>query len=88
MSNRNDGNYISVGSWMWMMFVTAIPVIGFIMILIWAFTGENESRKNYYKAILAWILVFILLFVGLFVIAGVGSNWPLIQQKLHHWTNK
>jgi uncharacterized membrane protein YbhN (UPF0104 family) len=73
---------------MWMMFVTAIPVIGFIMILIWAFTGENESRKNYYKAILAWILVFILLFVGLFVIAGVGSNWPFIQQKLHHWTNK
>jgi hypothetical protein len=88
MSNQNDNNYISVGSWMWMMFVTAIPVIGVIMIFVWAFTGDNESRKNYYKAILAWVLVIVLFFVALFVVADVGSNWPIIKQHLHTLTNK
>jgi hypothetical protein len=53
VKNDSDSNYISVGSWMFMMFITAIPIIGWIMILIWAFTGDNQSRKNYYRAILA-----------------------------------
>ena len=55
MSNKDDSNYVSVGSWMWMMFVTVIPIIGFIMMIVWCFTGENESRKNYFRAIWAWI---------------------------------
>ena len=87
-SNGGGGNYISVGSWMWMMFVTAIPVIGWIMVLVWAFTGDNESRKNYYRAILAWILVFILLFVALFIVAGMSSNWPAIQQRIQNVIHK
>jgi hypothetical protein len=28
--------------------------IGLIMIFVWALTGDNESRKNYYRALLAW----------------------------------
>ena len=88
MSNERDSNYISVGSWMWMMFVTAIPIIGWIMILVWAFTGENESRKNYYRAILAWILVFVVLVIGLILLGGLLGNWPAVQQHLHDWTHK
>jgi heme/copper-type cytochrome/quinol oxidase subunit 2 len=88
MGNRNDNNYISVGSWMWMLFVTAIPVIGLIMIFVWAFTGDNESRKNYYRAILIWVLVIVLLYVGLIVFVGLGISWPVIQQHLHHLSNK
>ena len=88
MSNEHDSNYISVGSWMWMMFVTAIPIIGWIMVLVWAFTGENESRKNYYRAILAWILVFVVLLVGLILLGGVLGNWPAIQKQIHDLTHK
>ena len=61
MNNSNDRNYRSVGSWRWMMFVTAVPIIGLIMVFVWALTGENESRKNYYRAMLAWALIFIAL---------------------------
>jgi len=71
MNNENDRNYISVGSWMLMMLVTAIPIVGLIMILVWAFTGENESRKNYYKAILMWFLILVALIVG-FVLLGAS----------------
>jgi hypothetical protein len=87
-SSGGGNNYISVGSWMWMMFVMAIPIIGLIMILVWAFTGDNESRKNYYRAILAWILVFVLLWVALFVIIGVGGNWAAIQQRIQDLIHK
>jgi heme/copper-type cytochrome/quinol oxidase subunit 2 len=82
MSNNEDSNYVSVGSWMWMMFVTVIPVLGLIMVFVWAFTGENESRKNYYRAILSWLLVLVVLFVVLFVmIVSVGGG-PALQRYL------
>ena len=63
---------------MWMMFVTAIPCIGFIMIFVWAFTGDNESRKNYFRAILAWFAVL----VALLVILALVGQLPHIQKQL------
>jgi uncharacterized membrane protein len=69
---------------MFIMFVTAIPVIGWIMIFVWAFTGEDESRKNYFRAILAWILLFVALLVFLALIAG----WPNIQHHIESWVHK
>ena len=67
-----------------MMFVTAIPIVGQIMILVWAFTGDNESRKNYYRAILAWLLVFAAFIV---LLALLGS-WPAILKQIQSWAHK
>jgi heme/copper-type cytochrome/quinol oxidase subunit 2 len=84
MNDHEDRNYVSIRFWMFAMLVMAIPFVGWIMIFVWAFTGDNESRKNYFKAILAWILVVIALFVILFLVAG----WPQIQKQIedliHH----
>src|SRR5712692_3610067 len=77
---REDKNYVSVGFWMLAMLVTAIPVIGWIMIFVWAFTGDNESRKNYFRAILAWFAGF----VALFVILALVGQLPHIQKQLPH----
>ena len=63
---------------MWMMFVTALPCIGLIMIFVWAFTGENESRKNYFRAMLAWFAVF----VGLMVMLALIGQLPALKQQL------
>ncbi|HMD54556.1 MAG TPA: hypothetical protein VKJ65_08415, partial [Phycisphaerae bacterium] len=82
MSNNEDSNYVSVGSWMWMMFVTAIPILGLIMVLVWAFTGENESRKNYYRAMLSWILVLVALVVVLAVVVGMLGGGPALQKYI------
>jgi hypothetical protein len=83
MNNYRDNNYVSVGSWMWMMFVTVIPIVGFIMMIIWALTGENESRKNYFRAIFAWILVL----VGLVMVLAFLGNVPILKQ-IQSWTHK
>lgn len=84
MNNEDDRNYVSVTSWMFMMFVTSIPVVGQIMILVWAFTGNNQSRKNYYRAILAW-LVLIFAIIVFFVLVGAG---PDILKHIKAWTHR
>ena len=61
-----------------MMFVTALPCIGLVMVLVWAFTGDNESRKNYFKAILMWFLVTVVLVAIVAVIGG----WPQMQKHI------
>ena len=79
--NEDDKNYVSIGSWMGMMFVSAIPIVGLIMMLVWAFTGENESRKNYFRAIICWALILVALCVSLFFVGG-GLGAGSVLQKL------
>ena len=87
VKDREDRNYISVGSWMGMMFVTAIPIVGQIMVLVWAFAGENESRKNYFRAILAWILLLVALCVAAFFVVGWLGGGPALQKFIQEHQN-
>jgi uncharacterized integral membrane protein len=80
MERPTDHNYISVGSWMGMMFVCAIPVIGLIMVLVWAFAGENESRKNYFRAILSWVVIIVVMGVAAGVALTHFGGMPAVQQ--------
>ena len=48
-----------------------VHIIGFIFLLIWAFSGNtNINRKNYARAALIWILVSIGLVILLSIIGG------------------
>ena len=78
MNREEDKNYVSIGFWMLAMFLMAIPCVGWIMIIIWAFAGENESRKNYFRAMLIWFLIF----VGLVVCLMLLGMWPEIQKQI------
>jgi hypothetical protein len=74
---------MSVGEWMGLMFLTALPCVGVIVILILAFMGENETRKNYFRAMIAWFL--ILLGIGLIlVLLGTGPDILKKIQSLRH----
>jgi uncharacterized membrane protein YqjE len=65
---------ISVIDWLITFLITAIPVIGFIMLIVWAF-GENTSstKSNWAKA----SLVVIFLVVGFYglLFALFGAFW-------------
>ena len=87
MEKPVDRNYVSVGSWMGMMFVTAIPVIGLLMILVWAFAGENESRKNYFRAILSWVLIMVVLAVAAGVVLTQLGGMPAVQKFIQDHQN-
>lgn len=86
MEKPVDRNYISVGSWMGMMFVLFIPVINLIMILVWSFAGENESRKNYFRAILSWTVIMVVLCVAAGVALTHMGGAPAIQKFIQDHT--
>ena len=69
---------VSVGNWMWTMIVMSIPVLSFIMCFVWAFNPSVvESKRNYFKAILIWKLIFIgltVLAVLIFVAFGISLS--------------
>ena len=54
------------------------------MLIIWAFTGENETRKNYSRAIIAWVVVLV---VAVVVLQTMG-RLPEIQKKIQGWTHR
>ncbi|MBP3735827.1 MAG: zinc-ribbon domain-containing protein [Lachnospiraceae bacterium] len=59
-----------VGSWMLTMFLAGIPVVGFIMLLVWALSaGTPTSRKNWAIATLIWSIIGVVLtFFAVFVL--------------------
>ncbi|MCU7496237.1 MAG: hypothetical protein HF314_16140 [Ignavibacteria bacterium] len=53
---------VTTGDWFLTLFITAIPLIGLIMLFVWAFGGgANENKSNWAKAMLLWILIGIVL---------------------------
>ena len=66
---------VSTAYYFWMMLLFAVPVIGLIVCLVTAFSGEDASRKNFSRAVLIWILVAIVLSIIVAIaIAAVGGS--------------
>jgi hypothetical protein len=65
---------------MFAMFVMAIPCVNVVMIIIWAFAGENESRKNYFRALIVWFLFWV---AAALVLLALGL-WPQILKHLQN----
>lgn len=64
---------------MWAMFIMAIPCIGQVAILIWAFSGDNESRKNHFRAVIYWFLIIL----ALYLVLGLLGARPAIQEFIN-----
>lgn len=70
----NDNTPVSVGEWMLTLFLTFIPLVNFIMLLIWAFSSATSpSKANWAKAALLWMLIFFAISIVLGLIGGLGS---------------
>jgi len=62
---------LSVGEWFITILVIAIPLVGFVMLFVWAFSANtNVNRANYAKAALLWMVVGI--FIALAVLGFLG----------------
>lgn len=65
-----DNRPVSVGDWMLTYILLCIPLINIIMFFVWAFGSSPESKANWAKASLLWmviggVLVAILLGAGI-----------------------
>jgi hypothetical protein len=74
---------VSTGGWLGTLILMAIPVIGFIMCVVWAFGGGNLNRRNFARACLIIWAVFIVLGIIIGVAAAAmlqGAIGPYLDQ--------
>ncbi len=57
-----ESDDVSMGEWMWTILLLCIPVVNFVLLIVWAFGGGTKASKaNYCKAQLLWMLIFYCL---------------------------
>jgi heme/copper-type cytochrome/quinol oxidase subunit 2 len=62
---------LTVGEWFITILIIAIPIVGIVMLFVWAFSANtNVNRANYAKATLLWMVVGI--FIALAVLGFMG----------------
>ncbi len=55
---NSDTRPLTVGDWMLILLVLAIPIVNLIMYLVWASSGTgNVNRRNFCKASIYWFLI-------------------------------
>lgn len=64
---------VSFGNWMLTLFLTFIPIVNIIMLLVWAFSSSTPASKaNWAKAALAWMLISIVIGILFAVLGGLA----------------
>jgi hypothetical protein len=65
---------VTLGDWMLTILLTAIPIVGFVMLFVWAFSeSTHPSKANWAKATLIWFAIVIVLYIFFFIIILGGS---------------
>jgi membrane protein YdbS with pleckstrin-like domain len=68
---RND--VMSVGDWVITLIITALPLIGIIMLFVWAFSSNTpQSKANWAKAALILVAAMIVLYIIIFAVFGAA----------------
>ena len=65
----------SIGQWMLYIFVAGIPVVGFVMLIVWMLDKTNMARRNWATAMLLWMVIAYLMIFLLWgsIFAMMGS---------------
>ncbi len=65
---QNDAT--TTGGWMLTLLLMCIPIVNFILLLVWAFgSGTEKSKQNWARANLIWLIIGLVVIA---VIAAIG----------------
>lgn len=66
---------MSTKDWVISIIITCIPVVGFIMLIIWAFSSNdiNQNKKNWAKGFLIVQVIGIILVILLYVLIAASA---------------
>ena len=57
-------NQMSLGNWLLTFLIASIPLVGFIMLFVWAFSeGTQPSKKTFAQAALIWMAIIFVLYM-------------------------
>ncbi len=64
---------IKTSDWVITLLITAIPLVGLIMLFVWAFGNNTQVCKaNWAKAMLIWIAIVIGIYILIAIIFGAA----------------
>ncbi|WP_228488574.1 hypothetical protein [Prolixibacter sp. SD074] len=69
---------VTISDWFLTLFLTAIPLVGLIMLFVWAFgSNTNPSKANWAKAALLWAAIGIVIWLLFMAIFGTAmfNSW-------------
>ena len=74
LSTEPTSQIMSYKEWALTIFISSLPLIGFIMLLVWAFGDDaNIHKKNWAKgSLLLALIALIMVFFFLFVFGGIA----------------
>jgi len=64
--------------WALTIFISSLPLIGFIMLLVWAFSDGNIHRKNWAQGtLILWVIALAIALAFLFLFGGLAmiNSW-------------
>lgn len=64
---------VSLGEWMLTLFLTFIPLVNLIALLVWAFSSSTPpSKQNWARATLLWMIIATVFAIGITVLTFGG----------------
>jgi hypothetical protein len=66
----------TVGDWMLNFLILSIPLVNFIVLLVWAFSSDtNPIKANFSKAALIWMIILVGIYIVFFgaILAAIFS---------------
>ncbi|MCH7409745.1 hypothetical protein MM239_10095 [Belliella sp. DSM 111904] len=65
---------VNTSDWFLTVFIANIPIIGFIMLIVWALDKNgNPSKANWAKAKLIWMAIAVGIGMLVFFLIGFGA---------------
>jgi uncharacterized membrane protein YdbT with pleckstrin-like domain len=62
MENQTQAQVLSIKDWMITLLISFLPLVGFVMLFVWAFgSNENPNKANFAKAALIWTAIWTVL---------------------------
>lgn len=81
MQNQQEATVLSTREWVITLLIRLIPVVGFIMLFVWAFGNqENQNKANWAKASLIMIAIGLVLATFFMILFG-GAIAALIMSQ-------
>ena len=69
---KKNSTDMSVGAWVGTLILTAIPIVGFICMIVWAVSSSTEKRSRKNWAIAQFILMLISIVITIILVAFYG----------------
>lgn len=63
---------LTIGDWLITFLIQAIPIVGFIMLFVWAFGGDTHpSKKTWAQATLIFMVVVVFTIILFILLGGI-----------------